>query len=82
MPRGAEKKLPVSPMMLLVDEAKASMIGSSRGGSGSVRIVARSYDDAGNGTGTELSYWAHPEMGGVPRVGDRLLLFVEFPEDE
>jgi hypothetical protein len=73
---------PAEPLTLLVDEAKASMVGSSRGGSGSVRIVARSYDDEGNGTGIELSYWAHPERGGVPRVGDRVLLTVEFPEDE
>jgi hypothetical protein len=62
---------------LLVDEAKASLVGTSRGQSSSVRITAHSYDADGNQTGVELGYWAHPDRGGVPTVGDLLHITIE-----
>jgi hypothetical protein len=66
----------VEGVTLMVDEARASMIGTSIG-SGSVRITAHSYDVDGNQTGVELGYWAHPDRGGVPTVGDLLHVTIE-----
>jgi hypothetical protein len=71
---------PTKPIVLIVDEAKVSLIGASRSPNGSVRIVARSYDVDDSQTGVELSYWANPENGGVPTVGDRLLVTIERAE--
>jgi len=71
---------PTKSVVLIVDEAKASLIGARRGVSGSVRIVAHSYDADDSQTGIELSYWAHPENGGIPRVNDKLRLTIELEE--
>jgi glyceraldehyde-3-phosphate dehydrogenase/erythrose-4-phosphate dehydrogenase len=77
----AAAELTPEPLTLLVDEAKISMFGNSRGGSRSVRVIARSYDTDDNQNGVELHYWAHPERGGVPRVSDKMRITIDL-EDE